>query len=57
MEESVGLKSFIGALLWAVLIIVSIKYVWIVLKYDNDGEGGVLALQALAERAIAGRRR
>ncbi len=40
----------LSALLWAVLMIVSIKYVWIVLKYDNDGEGGVLALTALAHR-------
>ena len=40
----------LSALLWAVLIIVSLKYVWIVLKYDNDGEGGVLALTALAHR-------
>jgi KUP system potassium uptake protein len=40
----------LSALLWAVLIIVSVKYVWIVLKYDNDGEGGVLALTALAHR-------
>jgi KUP system potassium uptake protein len=40
----------LSALLWAVLLIVSIKYVWIVLKYDNDGEGGVLALTALAHR-------
>ncbi len=40
----------LSALFWAVLIIVSIKYVWVVLKYDNDGEGGVLALTALAHR-------
>ena len=40
----------LSALLWAVMIIVSVKYVWIVLKYDNDGEGGVLALTALAHR-------
>jgi KUP system potassium uptake protein len=40
----------LSALLWAVLLIVSIKYVWVVLKYDNDGEGGVLALTALANR-------
>ncbi len=40
----------LSALLWAVFLIVSIKYVWIVLKYDNDGEGGVLALTALAHR-------
>ena len=40
----------LSALLWAVIIIVSFKYVWVVLKYDNDGEGGVLALTALAHR-------
>lgn len=40
----------LSALLWAVISIVSIKYVWIVLKHDNDGEGGVLALTALAHR-------
>ncbi|MFW9617050.1 potassium transporter Kup [Aquabacterium sp.] len=40
----------LSALLWAVLLIVSVKYVWIVLKHDNDGEGGVLALTALAHR-------
>lgn len=40
----------LSALLWALLIIVSIKYVLIVLKHDNDGEGGVLALTALAHR-------
>jgi len=40
----------LSALFWAVVIIVSLKYVWVVLKYDNDGEGGVLALTALAHR-------
>lgn len=44
----------LSALLWAVLLIVSIKYVWLVLKYDNDGEGGVLALTALAHRLSPG---
>jgi len=45
-----NVMATLSALLWAVLVIVSIKYVWIVLKYDNDGEGGVLALTALAHR-------
>ncbi|MEY4763562.1 MAG: hypothetical protein RI907_235 [Pseudomonadota bacterium] len=40
----------LSALFWAVMMIVSFKYVSIVLKYDNDGEGGVLALTALAHR-------
>lgn len=40
----------LSALFWAITIIVSIKYVWLVLRFDNKGEGGVLALQALALR-------
>ena len=35
---------------WAVMLIISIKYVWVVLRFDNDGEGGVLSLTALAQR-------
>ena len=34
----------LSALFWAVMLIVSFKYVAIVLRYDNEGEGGVLAL-------------
>lgn len=40
----------LSAFFWAMLLIISIKYVWIVLKFDNEGEGGVLALTALAHR-------
>lgn len=45
----------LSALFWSVMLIVSLKYVWIVLKFNNDGEGGVLALTALARR-FAGER-
>jgi KUP system potassium uptake protein len=41
----------LSALFWAVTLVISIKYVWVVLRHDNDGEGGVLALTALAHRA------
>ncbi|MGA7177985.1 MAG: potassium transporter Kup [Thiobacillaceae bacterium] len=40
----------LSAFFWALTLIISIKYVWIVLKFDNEGEGGVLALTALAQR-------
>src|SRR5512147_1644046 len=40
----------LSAFFWAMLLIISIKYIWIVLKFDNEGEGGVLALTALAHR-------
>ncbi|MGQ0578567.1 MAG: potassium transporter Kup [Betaproteobacteria bacterium] len=44
----------LSILFWALTLIISIKYVWFVLKYDNEGEGGVLALTALAHR-LAGK--
>jgi len=44
----------LSALFWAMMLIISIKYVWVMLKFDNDGEGGVLALTALANRSAKG---
>jgi len=40
----------ISMVFWSVTLIVSIKYVTIVMRADNDGEGGVLALAGLARR-------
>jgi KUP system potassium uptake protein len=47
-----GLLSLI---LWALTIIVTLKYIVVLLRADNDGEGGTLSLMALAQRAM-GRR-
>ncbi|HTK34487.1 MAG TPA: potassium transporter Kup [Caulobacteraceae bacterium] len=41
--------------LWALILVVTIKYVLFLMRADNRGEGGVLSLMALAERAV-GRR-
>lgn len=41
--------------LWALILIVTVKYVLFLMRADNAGEGGVLSLMALAQRAI-GRR-
>jgi KUP system potassium uptake protein len=49
-EEAVfGVLSLI---LWALILIVTVKYVVILLRADNNGEGGTLALMALAQRAV-----
>jgi KUP system potassium uptake protein len=42
---------------WALTIIVTIKYVGVILRADNRGEGGILALTALALRAAEGGRK
>src|SRR5919108_3723727 len=45
----------LSLILWALIVVVAIKYVLILLRADNNGEGGTLSLTALASRAI-GRR-
>jgi len=45
----------LSLILWALTVVVTIKYVLILLRADNNGEGGTLALTALAARAF-GRR-
>jgi KUP system potassium uptake protein len=40
----------LSLLTWAMVLVVAVKYVGIVLRADNRGEGGVLALMALAQR-------
>ncbi|SCG51410.1 potassium transporter Kup [Micromonospora inositola] len=37
---------------WSIILIVSVKYVIFILRADNEGEGGVMALAALARRAL-----
>src|SRR5580658_5907132 len=41
--------------LWALILVVTVKYVLFLMRADNKGEGGVLSLMALAQHAI-GRR-
>jgi KUP system potassium uptake protein len=45
----------LSLILWALIITVTMKYVLILLRADNNGEGGTLSLTALAQRAL-GRR-
>jgi KUP system potassium uptake protein len=51
-EIVLGVLSMI---LWALILVVTVKYVLILLRADNNGEGGTLSLMALAFRAV-GRR-
>jgi KUP system potassium uptake protein len=48
-EAVLGVLSLI---FWALAISVSLKYVTIIMRADNDGEGGILALFALAQRRL-----
>jgi KUP system potassium uptake protein len=39
---------------WSLVIVVSLKYVTFVMRADNKGEGGIMALMALAQRSMSG---
>jgi KUP system potassium uptake protein len=41
----------VSLIFWAITVIVSVKYVTFIMRADNDGEGGIMALIALIQRA------
>ena len=45
--------GLISLIFWAVTIIVTVKYVGLVMRADNDGEGGIMALISLVRRTAA----
>ena len=49
--------GIVGLALWALIMVVTVKYVLFLMRADNKGEGGVLSLMALAQRAIGRRTR
>jgi KUP system potassium uptake protein len=50
--SEVAVFGILSLILWSLIIIVTVKYVLILLRADNHGEGGTLALMALAHRAM-----
>jgi KUP system potassium uptake protein len=51
-DEVIGIVSL---LIWAVIVVVTVKYVIFIMRADNKGEGGTLSLMALAQKGL-GRR-
>src|SRR5260221_7915966 len=45
----------LSTIFWALMAVVSLKYVVLIMRADNKGEGGVMALIALAQSAVKGR--
>ncbi|WP_068819896.1 potassium transporter Kup [Xanthomonas graminis] len=46
--------GILSLVFWALMIVVTLKYVAIIMRADNDGEGGIMALTALAQRTLPG---
>ena len=49
--------GILSLVFWALMIVVTLKYVTIIMRADNEGEGGIMALMALAQRTPAEGRR
>ncbi|MBW3551246.1 MAG: potassium transporter Kup [Proteobacteria bacterium] len=48
-DTVLGLLSMI---FWSLMLVVALKYVTVILRADNEGEGGIMALMALAQRSL-----
>lgn len=46
--------GILSLILWSLILVVSVKYVAFIMRADNHGEGGIMALLALASRKAAG---
>ena len=51
---STEIMGVLSLIFWALIIIVTLKYVFLMMRADNRGEGGILALMALAQRVVVG---
>jgi KUP system potassium uptake protein len=52
--STVEVLGILSLIFWSLILIVTIKYVLLVMHADNKGEGGILALMALAQRVSSG---
>ena len=52
-----SLLGVLSLIFWSLFVVVTLKYVIVILRADNRGEGGILALSALAQRALSSRQR
>jgi len=49
--DAVAVLGALSLIFWSLVIVVTIKYVVFIMRADNNGEGGVMALAALAHRS------
>jgi len=50
-----NIYGVLSLVFWTLTVVVSLKYVVLILRADNNGEGGLIAMLALASRAVADR--
>ena len=55
--DHANLLGVLSLIFWSLMIVVSLKYVLLIMRADNHGEGGIMALLALAATSVADRPR
>ncbi len=50
VDSAADIYGFLSLVFWALVIVVTVKYVAIIMRADNKGEGGIMALMALVRR-------
>jgi KUP system potassium uptake protein len=52
--HALEIMGVLSLMFWSILLTVTVKYVLLIMRADNNGEGGILALMALAQRGTQG---
>ena len=52
VSPELSVLGVVSLITWALILVVTLKYVALIMRADNKGEGGTLALMALAQRAL-----
>jgi KUP system potassium uptake protein len=57
IPDRLHIYGVLSLIFWSMMIIVTLKYVTIIMRADNKGEGGSLALLALINRTVSGKKK
>jgi len=57
IPDQLHIFGVLSLIFWSMMIIVTLKYVTIIMRADNKGEGGSLALLALINRTLGGKKK
>ena len=57
IPDRLHIYGVLSLIFWSMMIIVTLKYVTIIMRADNKGEGGSLALLALINRTLSGKKK
>ena len=52
LPDASTVKGLLSLGFWSLILVVTLKYVLVIMRADNEGEGGIMALTALAQRSL-----